>query len=130
MNCPKCPGELAPVEFQGVEIERCSSCQGLWFDAFEHEELKAMAGSEAIDIGASGVARDATHASLQCPKCAQKLFGMVVAGQPHIGIESCGVCHGVFFDAGEFKDFKDETFGERLRDLFRVGRSVTAGDER
>ena len=51
------------------------------------------------------------------------MFQMVVAGQPHIAYESCGVCHGVFFDAGEFRDFREETFGERLRATFGLARA-------
>ena len=60
----------------------------------------------------------------RCPKDQQPLFVMVVAGQPHISYESCGVCHGVFFDAGEFKDFKEETFGERLRAVFGIAKAA------
>ena len=30
MICPKCISPMATVEFGGVEIERCSNCQGLW----------------------------------------------------------------------------------------------------
>ncbi len=51
---------------------------------------------------------------------------MVVAGQPHIAYESCGFCHGVFFDAGEFKDFREETFGEKLRASFGLAKAAQA----
>ena len=37
------------------------------------------------------------------------------------------VCHGVFFDAGEFRDFREETFGERLRMIFGLARAAPAG---
>ncbi|MBA3486854.1 MAG: zf-TFIIB domain-containing protein, partial [Lysobacter sp.] len=107
MNCPKCNNELAPVEYQGVLIDRCSGCNGLWFDAFEHEELKALGGSEAIDIGASSSQASTGHAAGLCPRCSVKMIDMVVAGQPHISYEACGVCHGVYFDAGEFRDFRE-----------------------
>lgn len=121
MKCPRCQGELAQVEHQGVQIDRCPACSGLWFDAFEHEELKALGGSEAIDPGPSAGAVAGTPTAL-CPKCSVKMIGMVVIGQPHISYESCGLCHGVFFDAGEFRDFREETFGEKLRSYFGVAR--------
>lgn len=123
MKCPKCPGELSPAQFNGVEYERCGSCNGMWFDAFEHEELKAMPGSEAIDTQ-SAPNPDVGAATLACPKCSQKLFRMVVPGQPHIALDTCGFCHGVFFDAGEFRDFKEETLRERLRDLLRLAQTA------
>ena len=121
MKCPKCQGELAQVEHQGVEIDRCSTCNGLWFDAFEHEELKSLSGSEAIDSVAPSSASPGTVTG-NCPKCSVKMISMVVIGQPHISYESCGVCHGVFFDAGEFRDFREESFGEKLRSYFGVAR--------
>lgn len=53
------------------------------------------------------------------------MIDMVVAGQPHIAYESCGLCHGVFFDAGEFRDFSGETFDERLRATFNLARKAS-----
>ena len=41
-----------------------------------------------------------------------------VAGQAHIWYESCPVCHGTYFDAGEFRDYKSETFFDRVKALF------------
>lgn len=121
MHCPKCAAMMEPIQHGGVEVDRCSGCQGLWFDAFEHEELKQLAGSEAIDAGRpkTGAAEPAV---VPCPRCGVAMIRMVVAGQPHISYESCGVCHGVYFDAGEFRDFREETFGERLRETFRLAR--------
>ena len=125
MKCPKCNSELKSLVHKGVEVERCSSCRGLWFDAFEHEELKQLSGSEKIDYS-SKTSMSAGSGSGLCPKDQQPLFGMVVAGQPHISYESCGYCHGAFFDAGEFKDFKEDTFGERMRALFGIARAAHA----
>ena len=38
--------------------------------------------------------------------------------QPHIKFESCTVCYGVFFDAGEFRDYKELTLTESVKRLF------------
>ena len=113
MKCPKCDGELAPTKFEDVEIDRCRNCKGLWFDAFEHEELKRREGSQVID--ADRPAKAVAGGSKQCPRCPVKMIDMVVAAQPHIKYESCPVCHGVFFDAGEFLDFREETLKETVR---------------
>lgn len=121
MKCPKCNSDLKLLQFKDVEIERCPGCGGLWFDAFEHEELKQLSGSETIDYSPEKKVPTGSGSGC-CPKDGQPLIAMVVAGQPHIAYESCGVCHGVFFDAGEFRDFKEETFGERLRAAFGLAR--------
>jgi hypothetical protein len=39
MHCPKCGMELAGINYQGVKIDRCSACHGIWLDAGELEEI-------------------------------------------------------------------------------------------
>ena len=118
MQCPKCQAEMERVVVDSHEIDRCSSCRGLWFDLQEHEELKSHAAK--VDTG------DATLGRLQnaidricCPVCpsGQPMIRMVDSRQPHIWFESCTVCYGRFYDAGEFRDFAEFTFGEWFRGL-------------
>jgi len=42
--CPSCGGELQTVERQGIAIERCASCRGIWLDRGELEKLVALGG--------------------------------------------------------------------------------------
>ena len=46
------------------------------------------------------------------------MMRLVDSTQPHIWYEGCMVCNGVFFDAGEFKDFKEKTIADFFKDLF------------
>lgn len=39
MKCPKCGHDLREQDFEGVMIDRCSHCEGLFFDANELEQL-------------------------------------------------------------------------------------------
>ncbi len=39
MKCPKCGADLATVDFEGVQLDRCPECQGVWLDAGELEHL-------------------------------------------------------------------------------------------
>ncbi len=39
MKCPKCGMDLSTIEFHGIKIDRCASCNGTWFDAGEIEQL-------------------------------------------------------------------------------------------
>jgi len=126
INCPKCGSPMGKVTFASVVVDRCTSCRGLWFDAREHERLKDMKGSEEIDPepakGTKGTKSAATKrepetsrasdAKIDCPVCHTRMIRMVDHRQPHIHFESCTVCHGVFFDAGEFRDYKEVTVAE------------------
>jgi len=118
MNCPKCRSEMERVAYGGIEIDRCRGCKGIWFDALEEEKLAALAGSEQVDSGDSDTGDhfdDVDH--IDCPVCQATMIRMVDRRQPHIRYESCKVCYGVFFDAGEFTDYKDFSFVDRLQSL-------------
>lgn len=119
MKCPKCDGEMEVVEYAKIKVDRCLECRGIWFDMLEHEHLKFIDGSESIDIGdvATGKRyREMSH--IDCPICSVRMIAMVDRQQPHIWYEACTVCYGVFFDAGEFSDYKEKTIFDFFRDLF------------
>lgn len=119
MKCPKCSSAMETVSYRTVEVDRCTKCAGLWFDLLEAEDLKMLSGAEVIDSGnaVAGKTRNKTG-NIKCPKCSVDMLRMVVNEQPHIWYESCPVCYGTYFDAGEFTDFKTETFMDRVRDVF------------
>ena len=39
MKCPKCGHDLKAENLEGIEIDRCSFCEGFFMDAGELEEL-------------------------------------------------------------------------------------------
>jgi Zn-finger nucleic acid-binding protein len=107
MNCPKCDAPMAKVTHENVEVDRCTTCNGIWFDALEKERLKNLSGSEQIDVGdydpaTSGKAKR----QLACPVCHTPMIVMSVPDHPGLKYESCTVCFGAFFDAGEFRAYK------------------------
>jgi Zn-finger nucleic acid-binding protein len=115
LRCPKCRATMAAVPFAGVEVDRCTGCGGLWFDMLEHEQLKDQEGSEAIDSGDRELgARYDKVGLVRCPIDDQQMVRMVDRAQPTLWFESCPLCYGVFFDAGEFAEYRED----RLRNLF------------
>ena len=118
MDCPKCGHEMEQVIYGEVEVDRCTLCKGLWFDMLEHEQLKAVPGAEAIDTGDPEIGALLNRDDrISCPRCGGRMIRMVDPEQPHIWYESCGVCHGVFFDAGEFADYRRHTLADFFRRL-------------
>ena len=120
MKCPKCTADMQVVEYQGISVDRCTGCKGIWFDMLEHEHLKNIQGSESIDLKT----KPRRHGDKDerkpviCPVCKIPLIRMVDREQPHIWYEACTSCYGVFFDAGEFRDYKEHTVLDFFRDLF------------
>jgi len=39
MKCPKCGHDMAAKHIDGVEVDRCGTCDGLFFDKGEFEEI-------------------------------------------------------------------------------------------
>jgi Zn-finger nucleic acid-binding protein len=115
MICPKCSAAMETVSVEGIEVERCTGCRGLFFDAREHEKLKDIRrAAETLDIGTPAVKTEgggtATATAtktrkITCPSCHTQMIEMAVQGRAWLKFESCTVCHGAYFDAGEFKAY-------------------------
>ncbi len=41
MKCPKCGYDLISGEWHGVQIDQCTHCHGIWFDAREAQSVLA-----------------------------------------------------------------------------------------
>ena len=68
LTCPVCQGVMREIERQGVLIDTCTQCRGVWLDRGELEKLAgAMGGGGSAPFGAApafdnrerGKARDA-----------------------------------------------------------------------
>lgn len=40
LECPRGDGKMTAVTFEGVEIDRCETCGGVWLDKGELEQLR------------------------------------------------------------------------------------------
>jgi hypothetical protein len=38
-RCPKCAAPLVELHLRGIEVDRCSGCQGIWLDVGELDRL-------------------------------------------------------------------------------------------
>jgi Zn-finger nucleic acid-binding protein len=105
MRCPKCRSDMDQIMIDGVEVDRCSSCYGLWFDSGELSKLSHKKAAAALDIGDVATGKKQNEIEhYRCPRCAGPMNRLVDPTQTHIWFERCGTCHGSFFDAGELTD--------------------------
>ena len=124
MKCPKCSSEFEKVEYENISVDRCTNCYGLWFDMLEKEDLENIKGSESIDIGESDTGKQWDEMrKINCPQCKVAMINMIDRNQFHIHYELCPSCHGTFFDAGEFRDLKENTILERFKQMLDTIRS-------
>ena len=119
MKCPKCSADMESVSFEGISVDRCTGCRGLFFEARKAQKLKALRGSEVLDVGSPQAGQEQNgNDRIRCPVDTTPLVRIVDAKQSHIHLETCPVCQGMFFDAGEFADWKNETLMDVVKSWF------------
>ena len=120
MECPKCAARMERVKHQGIEVDRCTECKGLWFDYLEKDTMRQAGGAEAVDTGSAvkGKRFDPIR-EVDCPRCNTRMHTVTDSHQSHIDYEACPSCEGTFFDAGEYRDLADFTLIERVIERFK-----------
>ncbi len=126
LKCPKCQHGMVEVSHGEIVIDRCTECHGLWFDDDEAHRLRTLLGSETVDTGDpnEGWKWD-SHSDVFCPRCNKEMEKAADPKQKHIWYELCRE-HGMFMDAGEFTDFKDESMLDWFRSLIKGDRDIVA----
>jgi Zn-finger nucleic acid-binding protein len=104
--CVKCNSILDKATFQGLEVDLCPKCGGLWLDRGEITRTAKLADAElarlrALLAGSSGPPPIPTENKAPCPSCPGSL-AEVLLGKVHV--DYCNKCHGLFLDKGELED--------------------------
>jgi Zn-finger nucleic acid-binding protein len=101
VNCPACRSELETAVYHEVEVDRCTSCVGVWLDHREVDELFALPELPEKLLAECGEKPlvSVPEGSRTCPRCKEFLFLVNVDQVP---LDVCGECHGLFLDCGEF----------------------------
>lgn len=98
---------MAEIDHDGITIDRCIYCNGLWFDHQEIDKLLHRKGSEVIDRGASRTGSNYdTIKKIMCPRCNIPMIEKKDSDKDPFTYETCAQCNGIFLDAGEFKKMK------------------------
>ncbi len=90
------------VELEGVELDHCVSCGGVWLDSGELELIIELAGGQPERLGAAlagkggGAKKDG-----RCPRCARKMRVVMLETEPAVEIDLCPSGEGIWLDRGE-----------------------------
>ena len=101
ITCPKCGSPMHEQSVNGVTIDRCEGCGGLWFD---HGEAEALAEDWIVAYidraGDTTAGRLDEIDTIDCPRCGDTMARHVRLEQA-LWFEQCER-HGTYLDAGEF----------------------------
>ncbi len=106
MTCPNCQKKtLQQIEFHKLPVDKCSLCQGLWFDYDELRQAKDKKDANLnwldIDLWRESNKIAVTAGKKKCPGCQKKLYQIKYGGSD-IEVDVCNNCQGVWLDKGEF----------------------------
>jgi len=123
MKCPVCKDPMIVLELYEVEIDYCTSCNGIWLDAGELELL--IEDEQERELLLSSFKKDSENRekSYKCPICNKRMDKVYVGENNDVLIDKCTDNDGLWFDKGELKQViqlasKDNKVVELLNDLF------------
>jgi len=77
-----------------------------------------MEGAESIDIGDEFVGATFNEIlDVPCPKCQTKMEHVLHTDPFEIKFECCPSCKGIYFDAGEFRDYLEDEIYQRFQEV-------------
>ena len=98
MDCPKCGSNLKVVKHKGMQVDQCGSCQGMWLDYPELDQLEDTVLDEDEKKG-SMITRPG-ESEISCPKC-QGPMQQFRYRYDELWLDVCAAEHGFWLDKGE-----------------------------
>jgi Zn-finger nucleic acid-binding protein len=95
LTCPKCARPMDAWESNGLALDHCFSCKGLWFDAGELAQHLAGLHARIGELDLSPV----VETGFPCPRC--EGFHLAQVRVHGVTLDACPRCRGIFLDLGE-----------------------------
>jgi Zn-finger nucleic acid-binding protein len=93
------------VEHERIELDYCTTCLGVWFDA---GELSLLLESMDMEVGELNIAdimtlpeKTIAEKKRRCPACWRKMKKAAIGHDPEVVIDVCPRGEGMWFDGGE-----------------------------
>jgi Zn-finger nucleic acid-binding protein len=126
MDCPACKEPLIVLEYEGVEVDYCVACQGVWLDAGELELLFGDADACRALITGGDTTAATDEKPRRCPICRRHMEKAVTRGEQPVLYDQCAHGDGLWFDQGELHEILshrqsqagDGKVADFLRDVF------------
>lgn len=121
MACPECTTQLTVIEFStepAIQIERCPTCFGLFFNPGEVEALLDAQTNPLVwldPVQLNQIAADFEEERViiyrKCPTCSERMSHANFGGHSGVILDYCGT-HGVWLDGSKLR---------RLTEWWRAG---------
>ena len=115
MDCPKCGSNLKATNYKKIEVDKCESCDGMWLDYPELDDLEDTVLD--VDEQKGSMITRPGESELKCPQCSGPMQQFRYRYN-EIWLDVCVEEHGFWLDKGEEKRVL-ETMEQRIKDLKR-----------
>ncbi|OGE74441.1 MAG: hypothetical protein A3I07_00800 [Candidatus Doudnabacteria bacterium RIFCSPLOWO2_02_FULL_42_9] len=110
MKCPNNHESFQEIKFGNVKVDRCSECEGLWFNHDELRQAKDVQDEYAkwfdVDLWKDEKDFKSTSSTKLCPIDNVPLYE-IDYGNSGVKIDACKTCQGIWLDKDEFKHLID-----------------------
>ena len=127
-KCPVDDFTLAQETYEGVAVDVCPHCHGVWLDAGELEAVQNAQASDFRDVPTSGamdsvraaeaMSRAAEETPRSCVVCNSGLEQKEYAFASQVMVDNCPKGHGMWLDKNELARL--EMFFEDEQDLDKI----------
>ena len=118
LNCPTCAIALSQLTLSGETVDRCSTCNGTWYDAVELSSI--LRASTSLEFTIKATAELPT--TIACPKCEKEITSTIYAHDSEIPILKCPTCSGVWLVPGQLE--KILKYRNGLHKTDRLGQAI------
>ena len=105
MRCPVCKVPMIIVEHEKIELDYCTKCLGVWFDAGELELLaeRLSLDKETLSLHEIWALPEAnvSEKARRCPICRKKMRKVYIGEETKVLLDICPIQNGIWFDSGE-----------------------------
>ena len=115
MTCFKCNTYLYKKKIEGVPVQECPGCRGIWIEDTHLEKLQQRLSFDPRLTEAKG-----EPTTYSCKKCAGAIHEVSVnSKEGAVQLDHCTSCHGTWFDHGELEKVQkfcstvDKVFSEK-----------------
>ncbi len=126
MKCHSCGSKMRVENYEGIQIEVCPICQGIWLDSGELKHIVEKREQEFdqtqidqvnLKCDAAIIPGDESEREVICPKCGSRMNPVNYSYCSGIVINKCPNSDGLWLDQGEIE--KAQIFSQMWEDELR-----------
>ena len=118
MKCPNCNHELRKFAINGVDLDQCISCGGIWFNKGELYKAKDKEDEFLqwldVDLFSDPKQFVGSYSTMACPRDNNPLYE-ISYDNTNIKVDVCKTCQGIWLDKDEYENI----IASLKRTLFR-----------